>query len=461
MVVRRTIIFAVVLAILVPVGYYFSQQGAAQQEQQQALSNIQVYRVATGDVRTSVEASGEVETETEVSMAFESSGRIKELFVREGDYVLEGSILAALENDMERIAYQQAALNENRAELTRYDTLNTDEDELVVASENLRAAWQALGTADSAVTEADIIAMETQYQELLDVAQTAQTNADQAPGGYFGDNYAPLQASAGEASFNAELARLQLESAIENEQPGINAAYGTVLSAQASLEQLLAGPNEYVRDRLDLQVNQARIDVSHAREDYANTFLVAPHNGVISSLNVEEGGLVSPGGQVLRLTDIENLIVTIYVDEIDIGQVEIDRRVIFTVDALPGVEFEGTVTRIAPQSSIRDGVVVYEVELSVDDPNGVLRVGMTVDAEIALQEAQDTLFIPSRFVNRASNGQTTVLVLNEEDGTREERVVTTGLRGQQNTEIINGLNTGELVVLESLNLDTAQSPFGG
>lgn len=461
MVVRRTLIFAVIVPIVVFALTYVSQQGATQQEQQQANSNIQVFRVSTGDVRTSVEASGEVETDSEVSMAFETSGRIDELFIQEGDYVLEGSILAVLENDMQRIAYQQQVLSLNRAELTQYDTMNIDEDELEIAAENLRAAWQGLGTADSAVTDADLAAMEIQYQELLSAAQTAQTNADQAPGGYFSENYDTLQAAAGEASFNAELARLQMIAAQENEQPGINAAYGGVVNAQAGLEQLLAGPNQYTRDRLNLQVNQAQVDLSHAREDYEDTFLVAPHDGVISQLNVESGGLVSPGGQVLRLTDVNNLVVTIYVDEIDIGQVEIDRRVIFTADAIPGIEFEGTVTRVAPQSSIRDGVVVYEVELTVDDPDSVLRVGMTVDAEIALEESRTTLFVPSRFVTRAPNGQTTVLVLNEEDGTRTERFVTTGLRGQQNTEIISGLSAGELVVLESLNLGGAQSPFGG
>jgi len=459
--VARTLIIAVILAVLVPVGVFFSQQGAVQQQQQEEFNSIQVYRVTTGDVRTAVEASGEVETDNEVSMSFESSGRIAELLVEEGDYVLEGSILAVLENDMQRLAYQQTVLNLNRAELTQYDTINIDEDELEVASENLRAAWQGLGTADSAVTDADMAAMEIQYQELLEAARVAQTNADQAPGGFFGDAYEPLQASAGEAAFNAELARLQMVAAMENEQPGVNAAYGGVLSAQASLEQLLAGPNEYVLDRLNLQVDQAKMDVEDALEDYANTFLIAPHNGVISTLNIQDGALVSPGGQVLRLTDVGNLVVTIYVDEIDIGQVTDGRRVVFTADAIPGTEFEGTVSKIAPQSSIRDGVVVYEVELTVDDADSILRVGMTVDAEIALQESRGAILIPSRFVTRQPNGQSTVLVLNEADGTRTERVVTVGLRGQQNTEIINGVSPGELVVLESLNLGGAQSPFGG
>ena len=460
MIVRRTLLFAVFIAIALPVGFYITTQGQAIQQQQEELSAIQVYRVSVGDVRTSVEASGAVESENEVALSFEASGRIDELFVQEGDYVLAGGILAVLENQMQQLAYQQAYLRVNRAELSRYDVLNIDEDELELASENLRAAWTGLGNADNAVTSADLDAMQIQYQELLEAAQSLQVRADQAPGGYNSDAYNTLQAQAGEAWFNAELARLQMQSALENEQPGVNAAYGNVLKAQTDLEVLLAGPSDYVRDRLNLQVEQALLDLSRSRQDYTDTFLIAPNDGVISRLAVERGSLVNAGSQIMQLTDVNRLQVIIYVDEIDIGQVEEGKAAIFTVDALPGMEFEGTVSKIAPRSSIRDGVVVYEVELTVDDPDAVLRVGMTVDAEIALEQVKDTVLVPSSFVRRHPNGQATVTVLRQ-DGTREVRFVGVGLRGQQNTEILNGLVPGELIIQESLDLSGGGSLFGG
>lgn len=460
MVVRRTLLFAVIIAILLPVGLYLSTQGQAVQQQQDELSGIQVYRVSVGDVRTSVEASGEVESENEIALSFEASGRINELYIQEGDYILEGSILAVLENDMQQLAYQETYLSVNRAELSRYDALNIDDDELELASASLRAAWTGLGTADSAVTNADLDAMQIQYQELLETAGYIQSRADQAPGGFDSDSYNTLQSQAGEAWFNAELARLQMESSIENKQPGINAAYGNVLKAQTDLEVLLAGPNDYILDRVNLQVGQALLDRSHARQDYADTFLVAPNDGVISNLVVQEGSLVSVGGQIMQLTDVSNLKITIFVDEIDIGQVEDDMDVILSVDALPGIEFKGVVSKVAPRSSIRDGVVVYEVELSVDDPDVILRVGMTVDAEIALHQVENTILVPSSFVRRSPNGQTTLTIL-QQDGTREERLVGIGLRGQRNTEILSGVVPGELILQESLNLSGSGSPFGG
>ena len=460
MVVRRTLLLAVLIAIGLPVALYMGTQGQAVQQQQQELSGIQVYRVSTGDVRTSVEASGEVASENEVALSFEAGGRISDLFIQDGDYVLEGSILAVLENDMQQLAYQQVYLNVNRAELSRYDTLNIDENDLQLASESLRAAWAGLGNADNSVTDADLAAMQVQYDELLETATYIQSRADQAPGGYFGDAYDTLQAQAGEAWFNAELTRLQMQSSVENKQPGVNAAYGGVLKAQTDLERMLAGPNDYVRDRVDLQVEQAVLDLSHARQDYADTFLIAPSSGVVSNLSVEDGSLVSVGGQIMQLTDVDNLQVTIYVDEIDIGQVEDGMTVILNVDALPSMEFEGVVSQIAPRSTIRDGVVVYKVELSIEDPDVVLRVGMTVDAEIALQQVEDAILVPSSFVRRNPNGQSTVTILLP-DGTRQERLVSTGLRGLRNTEILSGVIPGELILQESLNLSGGGSPFGG
>lgn len=458
--VARTLVIAIIIAGAIPILLFNATQNQVVQEQQAQFSGVQVYRVGVGDVRTAVEASGEVESVNEVTLSFETGGRIEDLFVNDGDLVLEGSILTVIENEMEELAYQQAFVNVNRAELIRYDTLVTDENELELASERLRAAWQGLGTADNAVTNADMAAMQTNYQELVEAAQAMQGRADQAPGGYQSDAYNSLQAQAGEAWFNAELARLQMESAIENEQPGLNAAYGGVLQAQADLERLLAGPNDYVRDRVNLQVDQALLDLSHASQDYADTYLVAPYTGVVSNLTIEDGSLVNAGGQTMQLTDVSNLQITIFVDEIDIGQVEDDLVVILSVDALPGMEFKGTVTKVAPNSTIRDGVVVYEVELMVDDPDHALRVGMTVDAEVALDQVENTTLVPSSFVRRAPNGQTTLTVLNA-DGTREERIVLTGLRGQQNTEILSGVAPGELVILESLNLNGGGGLFGG
>jgi HlyD family secretion protein len=458
--VNRTLVLAFFIAIAVPVALYMSTQGQAVQQQQEQLSGIQVYRVSTGDVRTSVEASGEVESQNEIALSFEVGGRISDLFIQEGDYVLEGSILAVLENEMQQLSYQQAYLNVNRSELVRYDTLIVDDDELELASESLRAAWTGLGNADSAVTDADLVAMQTQYEELLETATYIQSRADQAPGGYESDAYNSLQSQAGEAWFNAELVRLQMDSAMESEQPGVNAAYGSVLKAQTDLEVLLAGPNDYTLDRVDLQVEQSILDLSHSRQDYAETFLIAPNSGVVSNVTVEDGSLASVGGQIMQLTDVDNLKITIYVDEIDIGQVEDGMTVILSVDALPGMEFEGTVSQIAPRSTIRDGVVVYEVELNIDDPDAVLRVGMTVDAEIALNQVEDAILVPSSFVRRSPNGQSEVTVLLP-DGTRQDRVVATGLRGQRNTEILNGVIPGELILQESLNLSGGGSPFGG
>ena len=75
--VNRTLFLAALIAIIVPVALYMSTQGQAVQQQQQELSSIQVYRVDTGDVRTSVEASGEVEPENEVALSFEASGTLR------------------------------------------------------------------------------------------------------------------------------------------------------------------------------------------------------------------------------------------------------------------------------------------------------------------------------------------------------------------------------------------------
>lgn len=460
MTVRRTLLIAVILAILIPAYIIFTRQSEEVAQQQQEFDTLQVYRVEIGDVQSVVEAIGDVTAINDIELAFRASGRVEELYIRNGDFVLGGSILAVLDNDMQELAYQQSFYNVNRAELAQYDLVTVDNDELEVADANLQVAWTGVGNAANSISNEDIAAAETNYQELLEYAQYMQTQASQAPGGYFSDNYTNLSAQAGQASFEAEIARLQIDQMKEQRQPGVNAAYGRVLQAQAQLEQLMAGPNEFDLQRTNLQIEQANVNLNHALEDYANTYLIAPFDGVVSRMGIERGSIVSRGSSVLQLTDVGNLQVTIQVDEIDLTRVEVGLGAVISSEALPGVLMDGVLTRIAPRSRNVDGVIVFDVDVDVNDPSALLRVGMSVDASIVIDETSNVISIPTNYIRTdRATGNTTVTILNA-DGTTEVRPISVGLRGEEFTEVNGGLVPGDLIVVERI-ITNGASLFGG
>ena len=136
------------------------------------------------------------------------------------------------------------------------------------------------------------------------------------------------------------------------------------------------------------------------------------------------------------------------VDEIDIAKVQAGQRTIIEVDALPDVQFEGTVTSISQLPTVQAGVVLYEIKIDfsiLEDSR--LRAGMSASADIIINERSNILLVPDRAIGKDSQGRPIVKVI--VDGETEERLVVVGLSDGFETEIIDGLSEGEVIQRKS------------
>jgi HlyD family secretion protein len=133
------------------------------------------------------------------------------------------------------------------------------------------------------------------------------------------------------------------------------------------------------------------------------------------------------------------------VDEIDIPKVKTGQEAIITLDALPDAEFIGEVTTIFPLPKEVGGVVLYDVKIKFDVPEGSgIRVGMSAEADIVLAKRSNVLLIPDRAIEEDEEGRTIVKVMVGEE--IEERPVEIGISDGFDTEIISGLREGEVVI---------------
>jgi RND family efflux transporter MFP subunit len=171
---------------------------------------------------------------------------------------------------------------------------------------------------------------------------------------------------------------------------------------------------------------------------------------VIASVSTEEGETVAAGMQAptfVTIIDLERLQVDAYVDEVDIGKVQVGQRAAFTVDAFPATEFEGEVSAIYPKAVIQDNVVNYDVVVDIETPyHGRLRPEMTASVTIFLEKREDVLAVPAKAVQR-ERGKNVVYVL--ADGRAEPREIKAGWRDDQWIEVATGLREGETVLLEA------------
>jgi HlyD family secretion protein len=169
----------------------------------------------------------------------------------------------------------------------------------------------------------------------------------------------------------------------------------------------------------------------------------APFDGVVTQLFTEIGESVVPGRPVAEILGPDSLYVSAPIDEVDIGRVQSGLPVRVTLDAFPGVVYNGAVTRVAPFVSDLLGqsrTMEIEVDFRIGPDQPKPRPGASADVEIILDTRSDVLRIPTFAVMERRR----VLVVN--DGRAEAREVKLGLHNWEFTEIMTGLSAGERVI---------------
>lgn len=201
-----------------------------------------------------------------------------------------------------------------------------------------------------------------------------------------------------------------------------------------------------------------QVAVAQANRRYAGTQLdytriTAPISGVVASVATQEGETVAASFAAptfVTLVDLNRLEVWAYVDETDVGRIQLGQQARFTVDTYAEEEFAGTVTAIYPKPEIRDNVVNYIAVVRFEPPpERTLRPEMTTTVRVALERREAVLSLPLRAV-RTEGGRAFVLC---RQGAATERCwITTGARDAGGWEITDGLREGDEVLVGGENL---------
>jgi HlyD family secretion protein len=153
----------------------------------------------------------------------------------------------------------------------------------------------------------------------------------------------------------------------------------------------------YQQTQADLKSSQANLDRSRINLAYAT--ITSPIDGVVISRNVDVGQTVAASLQAPTLftiaQDLTKMQVIASIDEADIGKIQDDQNVLFTVDAYPDQKFDGTVQQVRLNPQIVQNVVSYDVIIAVSNPDMQLMPGMTANVTVEVQRQDDVLKVPS------------------------------------------------------------------
>jgi HlyD family secretion protein len=388
-----TIVVFVVLAALAAAGI------AARSNGKNRIDPSRLATVERGDLARSVVATGRIEPISKVDIKSKANGIIKELKADMGDMVNEGQVLVELDKDNLSAQLRQAQAS------------------LMSGQANLKAAEAQLAKNQIEAEGPDV--------------PFARRNKERAEG-LSRDGLIPQQA--------LDDARSALDVAVNRQQ----AARSQLIVSQARIAQAKA------------DVAQAQANVDRAQEELNNATIRSPIRGMVLSRDVELGSPVSSilnmGAQatlVMVLGDTSEVFVRGKVDEADIGMVRMNQPARIKVETFKDKQFEGRVTRISPLGVDKDNVVSFEVRVSINNPGGELRTNMTANAEIVLEEHKGTLIIPESSIIYDQQHKAWVDVPSNTSSTgRERKPVQVGVSNGTKTEVLQGLQQGDKVVLQ-------------
>ena len=413
---------------------------------QAGITKVATGKVVRQDLVATVSGTGQIKPKTYVNVGATSFGRITHLYVKEGDHVKKGAILARVESVQPEatVDAQQAAIAASRTDISSY-----------IAAEKTAEANIAEAKADLEQKQLDYARAQALYKDQLIAKQ----------------------------DFDAKKAAYDVSAAtVQQREAALAQAKAQTASAQGHLDQAVASQRANY-DALDKTISRA------------------PFDGLVTNVPVREGETVvvgiqnAEGSTLMTLADMSVITAEVKVDETDIVNVALGQPADVTVDALPGKVFKGHVTEVGDQALLRTtGIATsqsttgteeakdFKVVVTLDQLPGEdldeLRPGLSTTAKITVARKAGVLTIPiqalvqrdpamektlaahdgklSSLVSAAANDGAPVkpdvtqgvYVLSNSGGKlRADFVpVTTGVTGATDIEVLSGLKQGDEIV---------------
>lgn len=449
-----------VLLVLAVAGFFFWRQSAARS----AGTGERTAVVERGTLQVVVNASGRIEPARQVALAFGSPGLVTEVLVKIGDEVRAGQVLARLDTADLELNVRQAEASLRSAEARLAQLKAPPRPETVKAAEaayrNALAQYLRLKNTpspeDKAVAEANLKKAEV----MLNRARAAYEPVSWRPD----IGMLPQSLNLENATLDYQIAKATYDRTVKGPSPEeLAAAWASVESAKAQLERAMSGPTEEEITIAEAAVEQARAALEAARRSLEKAVLKAPFDGVVSAVNVTAGEMAPTARPAVVLVDISALQMTVNVDEMDVARLRVGLPVEITLDALPDVTLTGRVDRIGPAATVVEGAVAYPVVIVLDPTDAPVRVGMSANVTIRVEELTDQLLIPNWVVRIDQTTGQTYVYRRTADGGLERVDVRLGVRYEGYSQVLEGLNEGDVLVLPQNSGARSRFgfPFGG
>ncbi len=414
----RKILLAIAVILIVAMGVYLNSRGTAQ---------------AFSANDTPIVGSGTIEGESTI-IAAETGGRVTAVHVKEGDTVFAGDVLVELDKSLleSQLGELNAAIATAKANLAavkdapRPEAVSVAKAELAQAQAQRDSAyqvWQSMLPLLDDPQDLDVPIQELQAQlkqaegqvekaqaevKTAKIQEEAASRDQSSHAALVMYDVAQRQRAAAEIGLQMAQSQVQmlkvqlahlweqynnpvaLQVKVNQAEAGYHIAEAAVALAKAKLAAAEMGPTAEAVAVAEAQVRVAESALGLVNAQMAQLTITAPRDGTITVRAVDPGELAVPGATLLKLTDLDKVTLRVFIPETQIGRVNLGQTANVTIDSVDRV-FQGTVTYISNEAEFTPKNVqtkeervnlVFAVEITLENPEHILKAGMPADAEI-------------------------------------------------------------------------------
>jgi HlyD family secretion protein len=428
-----------VMAVIIIAAILFTSIGRSGVNETQVV----FLEVTTGPITETIDVVGSLEAVPSITLAWESGGIVGPIDLQVGDVVEKGQVLMTLEDSSlaSSILQAQTDLLDAQAALENLKISNTD---LHTAAQNLadleyalidykadrdyynskNTSWDAIYQArDEYYTKEQIVwEKETAYDALSDLEAD-----DPERLAAYEERKAAIEESDKYLHYLSNLLGTYYDHAVETDFIEYDQALGDVEQARNEYNRYLDQTDEIAAAEANVQALQNTIDQAR---------IVAPFTGTVTEIAAVSGELVTNGTSAIRIDNLDNLMVDIFVSEVDINSVAVGQPAILTFDALTGQEYSGIVDSISSAGSDDSGVVEFRVTVKVDEADESVKPGFTSVVSIITSQVENALLVPTQAI--LTQGGLPVVMRANKDGSSTAVPVELGATSDTNTQVISG-----------------------
>ncbi len=430
---RKKVIVIVVIVVIVAALFY-SCSRASRIAREKMIPTTSVTVLKKTNLQDSISISGTIQSKNSENVYTMLNYPVKTISAKVGDAVKAGDVLAVLdtstlEKDVQGAQYSTKS-SQDIASLSLQKAKSDYENMLYLYNNNLNTE---LVNAKAAVTSAK--------QDL----DSEKSNYD----------YNEFLYNSGELS---KMALDQEKAKLTSAQNAYNKANTTLTATQNKANQdLKTAKNAYDQAQAKYNDKSQQVTLDKQQQNLKDAVITAPVSGTVTVSNAVEG---MPGNGILfTLEDMDNLIVNTEIQEYDVGQVTVGKKVIIKTDATGDTEIAGEVTRVAPAATASTqgtSSVTFAAEIKILDHNPKLKIGMKARMNIILDEKSDVYAVPYDSVLHNQDGSAYVLIAVKDETkgfVAKEQPVQTGLENDISIEISgSGLSDGMKIISNPDNL---------